>query len=74
MDKKLLAVMGLALALPTTVLAVAWAVLELIDSGVIGYAGGMAIILAVIVNFFFLMFRHLRKRPEESEEFQQDDQ
>lgn len=66
MDKKLLAVMGLALALPSTVLAVAWVVLELIDAGVIGYTGGILIILAVIANIFFLMFKHLRKKNQDS--------
>lgn len=62
MDKKLLAVMALALALPTTVLIVSWIVLELIKKELIGNTTGLLIILAVIVNIFYMMFKHLGKQ------------
>ncbi len=61
-DKKLLAVLGLAMALPTSVLAVAIVVYELIEAKLIGNGTGLIIILAVIFNIFFLMFKHLRKQ------------
>lgn len=60
--------MGLAMALPSTVLAVAWVVLGLIDKGVIGYGVGITIILAVIANIFFLMFRHLSKNRDRADD------
>lgn len=61
MDKKLLAIMGLAMALPTTVLAVAYVIYKLIEEGMISSEMGIALLVAVIANFFFLMFRYLRK-------------
>ena len=60
-----MAVMGLAMALPSTVLAVAWVVLELMKADMLSPAAGMAIILAVIVNIFILIFRQLRKPKAE---------
>ncbi|MBC77282.1 MAG: hypothetical protein CME64_14825 [Halobacteriovoraceae bacterium] len=68
MDKNLLAVMGLALALPTSILAVAAVVYQLIEKEIIGNMAGLGIILAVIFNIFFLMFKHLRKNREKSDE------
>lgn len=54
--------MALALALPTTVLIVSWIVLELIKKELIGNTTGLLIILAVIVNIFYMMFKHLGKQ------------
>ena len=68
MDKNLLAVMGLALALPTSILAVAAVVYQLIEKEIIGNMEGLGIILAVIFNIFFMMFKHLRKNREKSDE------
>ncbi len=61
MDKKLLAIMGLAMALPATVLAVAYIVYKLIEEKIISNGLGITLLVAVIANFFFLMFRYLRK-------------
>lgn len=61
-DKNLLVVLGLATALPSSVLAVAGIVYYLIEAKIIGNTTGLIIILAVIFNIFFLMFRHLRKQ------------
>lgn len=62
MDKNLLAVMALALALPSSILAVAAVVYKLIEQNLVSNMTGLIIILAVIFNIFFLMFKHLRKK------------
>lgn len=67
MDKKLLAIMGLAMALPTTVLAVAYVIYKLIEEGLISNGLGITLLVAVIANFFFLMFRYLRKERKNDE-------
>lgn len=68
MDKNLMAVMGLALALPSSILAVAAVVYNLIEKKLISNMTGLIIILVVIFNIFFLMFKHLRKNKDKSDE------
>ena len=68
MDKNLLAVMALALALPSSILAVAAVVYKLIEQNLVSNMTALIIILAVIFNIFFLMFKHLRKNKDVSDE------
>lgn len=65
MDKKLLAVMGLAMALPTSILAVSYVVYQLIEKKLISSGVGVTIIVAFVLNMFILMFRNLRKNKGE---------
>ena len=69
-DKQMLAVLGLAMALPSSILAVAGAVYYLIEEEMISDTTGLLIILAVIFNIFFLMFRHLRKNKSQAKDDQ----
>ena len=59
--RKMLKVLGLSLGLPSTVLAIGLVVVYLIQEKVISTAFGIIIILAVIGNIFWLIFRNLKK-------------
>ncbi|MEX0798340.1 MAG: hypothetical protein WD025_02795 [Bacteriovoracaceae bacterium] len=71
-DKQLLVVLGLAMALPSAILAVSAVVYHLIEAKLISNTVGLVIILAVIFNIFFLMFKRLRKQNHSGGE--KDDQ
>jgi hypothetical protein len=60
-NKKLLKVLGLSLGLPSTVLATGLVVVKLIQENVISTTLGIIIILAVIFNIFWLIFRNIKK-------------
>lgn len=60
-NKKLIKVLGLSLGLPSTVLAIGLVVVNLIQENVISTTLGIIIILAVIFNIFWLIFRNLKK-------------
>ena len=60
-NKKLLKVLGFSLGLPSTVLAIGLVVVKLIQENLISTTLGIIIILAVIFNIFWLIFRNLKK-------------
>jgi hypothetical protein len=60
-NKKLIKILGLSLGLPSTVLAIGLVVINLIKEDIISNTVGIIIILAVIINIFWLIFRNLKK-------------
>ena len=54
-DPRWAKVLGLALSLPTTILAMAWGVKELVDAGVLNWTWGIIIFLLVVGNTIVLM-------------------
>lgn len=61
-SKKYLAIMGLALALPSSILGVAAFVIYLIDEKIISNTVGIILIVLVIFNIFYLMIRSVSKK------------
>jgi len=59
--KKMLKVLGLSLGLPSTVLGIGLVVVYLIQNNFISTPMGIFIILAVIGNIFWLIFKNLKK-------------
>lgn len=60
--KKYLMVMGLAMALPSTILGVSLIVYYLMEQKIISNLAGLVIIVLVIINVFYLMIRSVSKR------------
>lgn len=60
--KKYLMVMGLAMALPSTILGVFAFVYYLIEEKIISNTLGLVLIILVIINVFYLMIRSVTKR------------
>lgn len=66
LQKKYLVVVSLALALPSTILAVCYFIYNLIKKGIINEIFGLIIIVLVILNSFWLMIRYgrnLKNKP-----------
>lgn len=59
-NKKGLKVLALAMGLPTSILGVAFFVYYLIENKIVSNEIGLLIILAVIFNTFFLIFKALK--------------
>lgn len=59
--KKMLKVLGLSLGLPSTVLGIGLVVVYLIQNKTISTPVGVFIILAVVGNIFWLIFKNLKK-------------
>lgn len=60
--KHILKIMGLAMALPSTILGVTFGVYYLIENKVISQAVGLVIILTIVFYFFYLMIRYARSK------------
>jgi hypothetical protein len=56
-----LVVLGLALGLPTTILAVALTVFHFVKEGYISQTVGLLIVIAVVINTFYLMLRYSKR-------------
>jgi hypothetical protein len=59
--KKHVVIVGLALGLPTTIIAASLGVWSLVESGYFDIYVGLGIILAVIFNTFYLIIRYAKK-------------
>ncbi len=62
--KKYLGIVALALGLPSTIIAVSIGVWKLIENGYINSYVGIALILGVIINTFYLIIRYANKNSE----------
>jgi len=60
-NKKLLKVLALSLGLPSTVLAVGLVIVYLIQEKIISTGLGVTIIVIVVANIFWLIFKNLKK-------------
>ena len=56
--KNIIKIMGLALALPSTILGVAFLIYYLIEEKLISQGLGLFILIAVVGYFFYLMVRY----------------
>ena len=56
--KNILKVLGLALALPSTILGVGFGVFYLIEQDLVSQELGLGMLLAIMVYFFYLMVRY----------------
>jgi len=56
---KYLAVLGLAMGLPSVILGTSFGVYHLIEAGKISNGTGLLIIVLVVVQFLFLMVRYV---------------
>jgi hypothetical protein len=65
-DRKLLKSLGLALSLPSTIIFMAVACKELVDSGVLSKTWGIIIFLAVILNTLFMMVYYAFRKKDKS--------
>lgn len=54
-DSKWIKVMALALSYPSTILFLAWGLMELVREGVLGYGLAVVIFLLVVVNTIYLL-------------------
>ena len=61
-----LKVMGLALSLPTTMLAVIWGVMDLADRGIFPRWVALVIIVSVLFNFFVMILWYAKRSREKS--------
>jgi hypothetical protein len=59
--KKHLAIVSLALALPSTIIVVSIGIWSLIEKGYLHEYVGVGIILAVIINTFYLIIKYAKK-------------
>lgn len=59
--KRMLKVLGLSLGLPSTVLGIGLVIVYLIQNKTISTTLGVVILIAVIGNIFWLIFRNLKK-------------
>lgn len=67
MNRKHLIVMGLALGLPSTILGVFGFIYLLVQKGYINWTVALVLLLLVIFNMFYLIFRYARKSKNQSE-------
>jgi hypothetical protein len=65
-NNKSLIVLGLALALPSTLLGVGVSIVYLIQQKIISQTVGLLIIVAVVFNTFYLMMRYAKKKKDKS--------
>ncbi len=56
--RNIIKVMGLAVALPSTILGVFFTIYYLIENKLISTSVGLVLLLAVIIYFFYLMVRY----------------
>ncbi|MGB0453916.1 MAG: hypothetical protein ACPGJV_09390 [Bacteriovoracaceae bacterium] len=56
-----LAIMGIALSLPTAIFGMAYGIFLLADMGYINKGVGILILIIFVFNAFYLMIRHARK-------------
>lgn len=59
-NKNIIKILGIALALPSTILGVAFSVYYLIEEKIISQEIGLIVILIVVAYFFYLMVRYAR--------------
>lgn len=59
--RKMLKVLGLSLGLPSTVLGIGLVIVYLIQNKIISTPVGVFILIAVIGNIFWLIFKNLKK-------------
>lgn len=60
-NKKLLKVLALSLGLPSTVLGVGLVIVYLIQEKIISTALGVTVLVLVVANIFWLIFKNLKK-------------
>ena len=58
--KNILKILGIALALPSTILGVAFGVYYLISEKIISQEVGLLVIVLIVAYFFYLMVRYAR--------------
>lgn len=56
--RNILKVLGLALALPSTILGVGFGIFYLIEEDLISQNVGLGLLLAIMAYFFYLMIRY----------------
>jgi hypothetical protein len=61
MNKKYIIVLSLALALPTTILAISFLIIKLINIGIISSELGILIIVIVIGSILFNIMKYAKK-------------
>lgn len=64
MDKKLLSIMALALALPSTVLGVFFLLKELVENKILNELAALIILLIVIIHIFYLILKQSLKKND----------
>lgn len=57
-----MAVMGLALGLPSLIIGLFGIIYQLVENGVFGWSIGFTIFIAVILNTLYLMVRYVVKK------------
>ena len=57
-------IMGLAMGLPSTIIAVAVMASKLVDGGFISEGIGLVIVILVVISMFFLMIRYAIKKKD----------
>ncbi len=60
--KKYLAVLALALGLPSTILGLFAVLYQLVQKGVISWNIALSVLILVIINILYLMIRYVNKR------------
>ena len=57
-------IMGLAMGLPSTIIAVAVMASKLVDGGYISEGAALASVIVIVVYMFFLMIRYATKKKD----------
>ena len=63
-SKKWIQIMGLAMGLPSTILAVAWGAMQLVKIGVLTKVQGVVILIVIVGSILFLMVYYAYKRKD----------